>query len=84
MPFLTTKTKHLNKDAKMNDNLEYVSVFIGHSEDRITIDNYEAFGESLKQRESTQIEVYQNGKLLFRGDKYELFEILENATKDKR
>jgi hypothetical protein len=49
-----------------------------HEEDRITIDDFEGYGETYKQRELQHIEIIKNGKVLFSGDKYELFNILEN------
>ena len=49
-----------------------------HDQDRISIDDFEGQGANYKQREMQQIEIIQNGKILFRGDKYELFEILRN------
>ena len=49
-----------------------------HEQDRITIDDFEGFGDDYKQRELQKIEIIQNGKVLFSGDKYELFEILKN------
>lgn len=61
-----------------------VVTFLKHDQDYITIDDFEGFGDTYKQRELTNIEVYNNGKLLFSGDKYELFNILENANINRK
>ena len=37
----------------------------------------EGVGENYKQRELTEIRVYENGKLIFEGDKYDFFEQLK-------
>lgn len=66
--------------ATYKEKVGYVTTFLKHLEDRIVIDDFEGFGNTYKQRELTNIEVYNNGKLLFSGDKYELFNILENAN----
>lgn len=56
----------------------YCLVTLRHEQDRITIDDFEGFGNDYKQRELQQIEIIQNGKVLFSGNKYELFEILKS------
>lgn len=58
----------------------YLMVCLRHDQDRITIDDFEGQGNTYKQRELQKIEVIQNGKVLFSGSKYDLFEIL---TKQK-
>jgi len=55
----------------------YLMACLRHGQDRIIIDDFEGFGDTYKQRELQLIEVYKNGKLLFSGNKYELFDILE-------
>lgn len=55
----------------------FVIACLRHEQDRVTIDDFEGVGDTCKQRELQLIEVYKNGKLLFSGDKYELFNILE-------
>ncbi len=55
----------------------FVIACLRHEQDRITIDDFEGYGDAYKQRETQLIEVYENGKLLFSGSKYELFEILK-------
>jgi len=48
-----------------------------NEQDRISIDDFEGFGDTYKQRELQHIEIIKNGKVLFSGSKYELFDILE-------
>jgi hypothetical protein len=55
----------------------YAMVCLRHNLDRITIDDFEGHGDSYKQREQQHIEIIENGKVLFSGTKYELFEILK-------
>ena len=43
----------------------------------IIVDDFQGAGENYKQRELTEIRVYQNGNLIFKGDKYDLFEQLK-------
>lgn len=56
----------------------YVLACLRHSQDRIIIDDYQGQGDSYKQRELQLIEIIENGKILFSGDKYELFEKLKS------
>lgn len=56
----------------------YLIACLRHYQDRITIDDFEGQGANYKQREMQQIEIIQNGEVLFSGDKYELFGILRN------
>jgi hypothetical protein len=55
----------------------YLLACLRHEADRIIIDDYEGAGNNYKQRELQNIEIIQNGKVLFSGDKYQLFEILK-------
>lgn len=59
----------------------YLLVCLRQNQDRITIDDYEGFGDTYKQRELQKIEVIENGKILFSGSKYDLFSILKNHNK---
>lgn len=65
--------KKIETAIKRKDNAQYVNdissigVFLRHSEDKIII----------KNGETVNIEIYDNGILLFSGDKYELFEKLK-------
>lgn len=55
----------------------YLLACLRHPSDRIIIDDYQGTGDSYKQRELQKIEIIQNGKVLFSGDKYQLFEQLK-------
>lgn len=65
--------KKIETAIKRKDNTQYVNdissigIFLRHSEDKIII----------KNGETVNIEIYDNGILLFSGDKYELFEKLK-------
>ena len=64
-------------EPQYKENLGFVTTFIRHSEDYIIVDDFQGSGENYKQRELTEIRVYQNGKLIFEGDKYDFFEQLK-------
>ena len=66
-------------EPKYIKNLGFVTTFLRHDEDIIIIDDFQGSGESYKQRELTEIRVYQNGVLIFEGDKYEFFEKLKKV-----
>lgn len=70
MQNLEIKTTNKNKSASpiYKQNLNSVCVFLKHSEDRILID---------QKKECVEIQIIKNGNVLFIGDKYELFDILE-------
>lgn len=78
MAKLSLKTQGVKGGSpKFIEKMGSVTTFLSHSEDRIEIDAYEWFRNSYHERELLVIEVYENGKLLFSGSKYELFEILK-------
>jgi hypothetical protein len=58
-------------------NVGYLLASLRNNQDRIIIDDFEGHGKGYKQRELQRIEIIENGKLLFSGSKYELFEILK-------
>lgn len=64
-------------EVKYKTKLGLVATSIGHNEDRIVVDAYIGQGKTYTKRELPEISIYQNGKLLFKGDKYELFEKLK-------
>lgn len=67
MKNLEVKTRNVRSaNPKYTQNLKSVTTFLRHSEDRITIIN----------GETVNIEIYNNGSLIFIGDKQELFEKL--------
>jgi len=57
-----------------------VNVFLRHPQDRIVVDDYMGMGNDYKKRELSEIKIYQDGELLFCGNKYELFTILKQTT----
>lgn len=67
MEALEIKTRKKNQDWKYSQNVEASTVFLRHSEDRITTINQEV----------VQIEVYENGNLIFIGDKYDFYNQLK-------
>ena len=78
MKNLAVKTQNKKGGAiQYKENLGYVTTFIRHSEDYIVVDDFEGAGETYKQRELTEIRVYQNGTLIFEGNKYDFFEQLK-------
>ena len=64
-------------EPKHKKNLGFVSVSLRHLEDFIVVDDFQGLGENYRQRELTEIRVYQNGELIFEGDKYDFFEQLK-------
>ena len=78
MKNLAVKTQNKKGNApQYKENLSLVTTFIRHSEDYIVVDDFEGVGENYKQRELTEIRVYENGKLIFEGDKSDFFEQLK-------
>ena len=78
MKNLAIKTqKSSGNEPKYQENLALVTTFINHSEDYIVVDNFEGYGDSYKQREVSEIKIFENGVLIFSGSKYELFEQLK-------
>ena len=78
METISIQTQNKNgEDLKYKENLGLVTTFLRHQEDKIIIDDFEGQGETYQQRELTTIRVYDNGNLIFRGDKYEFFERLK-------
>lgn len=67
MKNLSIKTRVSTNEPKYKENLDVVTTFLRHSEDKITVIS----------GETVNIEIYSNGGLLFSGDKTELFEILQ-------
>jgi hypothetical protein len=77
MKSIYIETKRVKGGKSQTKEVGFLSVGLRHNQDTINIDDYEGFGSSYKQREMQLIEVYENGKLLFSGNKYELFAILK-------
>ena len=77
MKHLSIETQNLKgNELKYKKNLGFVSVSLKHLEDKIVVDDFQGSGGSYKQREMTEIRIYNNGELIFKGDKYDLFEQL--------
>lgn len=81
MAHLSIETQGI-KGATTNKkvNLGYVQTFLKHEQDYISVDNFEGQGATYKQREQPEIKIVQNGEELFKGTKYELFELLRKTT----
>ena len=78
MEHLSIETQNLKgNELKYKKELGFVSVSLRHLEDKIVVDDFQGLGENYKQRELTEIRVYQNGELIFEGDKYDFFEQLK-------
>ena len=78
MKNLAVKTQNKKgSELKYKQNLGYITTFIRHPQDYIVVDDFDGSGETYKQKELTEIRVYQNGTLIFEGDKYEFFEQLK-------
>lgn len=63
MTKLHIKTRKGNGEPKYLNNIDSVTTFLRHSEDKITVIN----------GETVNIEIYDNGKLVFSGSKNELY-----------
>jgi hypothetical protein len=82
MENINITTQGVKGGETKSQNVGYLLACLRHNSDRIIIDDYEGTGKNYKQRELQNIEIIQNGKILFSGDKYELFEILKNNQKN--
>lgn len=71
------ETQGVKGGKTKTENVGYCIIGLRHEQDLITIDDFEGTGTNYKQRELQKIEIIQNGKILFSGNKYELFEILK-------
>ena len=78
MENILIETQGIKGGQAKSQRVGYVLACLRHSQDRIEIDDYQGQGESYKQRELQLIEIIENGKILFSGDKYELFEKLKS------
>lgn len=58
----------------------YTKIELRHIEDTIVIDDFSGGGDTYKQREQTEIRIYQNGNMLFQGSKDDLYEILKKEN----
>ncbi len=67
MKALNVKTRKQGNTPQYKENLNSVVTFLRHSEDRI----------ECKNGEVVNIDIYENGNLIFSGNKEELFEQLK-------
>jgi len=68
MKAIEVKMSKLGGNPQYKQDLQDATTFLRHSEDRIEV----------KNGETVNIDIYQNGALVFSGDKWELFEKLKS------
>ena len=78
MKNITITTQGIKGGKTKTANVGYALIELRHEQDRITIDDFTGTGQRYKQRELQHIEIINNGKVIFSGNKFELFEILKN------
>lgn len=78
MENIQIETQGVKGGQAKSQKVGYVLACLRHPQDRIIIDDFEGMGDDYKQREMQLIEIIQNGKILFSGDKYQLFEKLKS------
>lgn len=77
MKKLALKTQNkAGNEPKYKENLGLVSIFM-NSEDWISIDLFEGFGNSYRQRETEEITISDNGNIVFKGSFRKLIQILK-------
>jgi hypothetical protein len=67
MKKLQIKTRKGENDPKFSENIDFATVFFRSADDRIEVKNSEIIN----------IDVYENGTLIFSGDKYDFYEQLK-------
>lgn len=67
MKKIEVKIRKGNNEPKYSKNNDSAVIFLRHSEDRIEV----------KNGEMVNIDIYDNGTLIFSGDKQEFFELLK-------
>jgi hypothetical protein len=78
MEEISVTTQGIKGGKTKTQKVGYVLTELRHDQDRIIVDDFEGQGNSYKKRELLEITIIQNGKILFKGNKYELFELLKN------
>lgn len=68
MEKIEVKTRKGTREPQYSQNNDVATVFLRHDEDRITV----------KNSEQIEIEVYNNGSLVFIGSKQDFFEKLKS------
>ncbi|MBT2621245.1 hypothetical protein [Chryseobacterium sp. ISL-6] len=77
MKKLAIKTQNrAGSEPKYKENLGFASIFL-HPQDWISIDLFEGFGDSYRQRETEEITISDNGNIVFKGSFRELIQILK-------
>lgn len=69
MQKLQVKTRTTGRQPQYKENVDSTTIFLRQSEDRIEV----------KAGESINVDIYENGRLLFSGSKWELFNLLMKA-----
>jgi len=69
MPTLKLKTRYKGNQPQFKENLNSIVAFLNHDEDRIEV----------KQSEQINIDVYDNGQLIYSGTKAEFFNKLKGT-----
>ena len=64
-------------NPQYKEDIGYASLFL-HSQDYISVDMFEGYGENYKKREQEEIIIVIFGEEIFRGTRQELFEKLSN------
>ena len=67
MKKLEIKTRKGNREPKYTQNIDSATVFLRHQEDRIEVKNGEV----------VNIDIYENGNLIFSGDKEQFYNQLK-------
>ena len=67
MKKLEIKTRKGNREPKYTQNIDSATVFLRHQEDRIEVKNGEV----------VNIDIYENGTLIFSGDKEQFYNQLK-------
>jgi hypothetical protein len=72
------KTTTNPQDIKTESYIWQLGVFLRSFKDRIIFNDYDSKdGMKTNLKEETLIEIYEDGKVIFKGDKNKLFEILK-------
>lgn len=67
----TIQQGQLHRNAKYQHKVQYATVFLRHSEDRIHV----------KAGEEVEVQIYDNDTLVFSGSKTELFTLLKEVKR---
>jgi len=77
MKNLTIRTQNKNGgNPQFKENLGMATIFLRHSQNFITVDNFEGSGATYKQREQALISIFENGAEVWKGTKQEFYKQL--------